>query len=49
MTDQINVLALTKYSRLAASSRHRFFNYAPLLAERGLRVTVLPLLNERLR
>ena len=46
-SDQINVLALTKYPRLAASSRHRFLDYIPLLAERNVQVASVPLLSER--
>jgi glycosyltransferase involved in cell wall biosynthesis len=42
----LRVLALTKYGRLAASSRHRFLNYIPLLADQGIRVTPVPLLND---
>lgn len=42
---RLNVLALTKYEDLAASSRYRFLNYVPLLAERGVDVTTEPLLS----
>lgn len=42
----MRVLALTKYGRRAASSRHRFFNYIPLLADRGVSVTAIPLLSD---
>ena len=44
-TERIRVLALTKYERLAASSRHRFLNFIPLLAERNVSVTPVPLLS----
>jgi len=40
------VLALTKYGRLAASSRHRFLDYIPLLAQSGILVTPAPLLSD---
>jgi glycosyltransferase involved in cell wall biosynthesis len=44
---KLKVLALPKYDRLAASSRCRFFNYIPLLRERGIDVTAAPLLSEQ--
>jgi glycosyltransferase involved in cell wall biosynthesis len=43
---EIRVLALTKYGRRAASSRHRFLDYIPLLAQRGVLVTPAPLLRD---
>lgn len=46
MAAQIQVLALTKYDRLGASSRYRFLNYIPLLANRNIRVTPSPLLSD---
>lgn len=46
MSERINVLALTKYGRMAASSRYRFLNYIPLLSERGITVTTMPLLSD---
>ncbi|HZJ13049.1 MAG TPA: glycosyltransferase family 4 protein [Methyloceanibacter sp.] len=52
MTDSISntgcvrVLALTKYGPLAASSRHRFFDYIPFLEQKGVSVTPAPLLSE---
>ena len=42
----VQVLALTKYGRLAASSRCRFYNYIPLFAARNISVTVAPLLSD---
>ncbi len=45
MAEVINVLALTKYGRLAASSRHRFYDYFPLLERQGVAVTAVPLLS----
>jgi glycosyltransferase involved in cell wall biosynthesis len=42
----MKVLALTKYGRVAASSRCRFLNYVPLLAQRDISVTVSPLLSD---
>ena len=42
----VQVLALTKYVRLAASSRYRFLNYIPLLRARDVSVKVSPLLSE---
>lgn len=41
----LRVLALTKYGRRAASSRHRFLQYIPHLAKRGITVTPRPLLS----
>jgi glycosyltransferase involved in cell wall biosynthesis len=43
---ELEVLALPKYGRLAASSRCRFFNYVPLLRERNIAATVSPLLSD---
>jgi glycosyltransferase involved in cell wall biosynthesis len=43
---RVRVLALTKYGPLAASSRHRFFDYIPLLEQKGISVTTAPLLSE---
>ena len=42
----IQVLALTKYGRLGASSRCRFLNYIPLLRARNISVTEAPLLSD---
>lgn len=42
----VHVLALTKYGRRAASSRHRFLDYIPLLADQGVLVTPIPLLSD---
>jgi glycosyltransferase involved in cell wall biosynthesis len=42
---RLNVLALTKYEDLAASSRYRFLNYIPLLEHLGVEVVVEPLLS----
>jgi len=42
----LRVLALTKYDRRAASSRHRFLQYIPHLAARGISVTPRPLLSD---
>ena len=42
----LSVLALTKYGRLAASTRHRFLNYIPLLADQGISITPVPLLTD---
>jgi glycosyltransferase involved in cell wall biosynthesis len=42
----IRVLALTKYGRLGASSRCRFFNYIRLLGTRNISVQVAPLLSD---
>lgn len=41
------VVALTKYGRKGPSSRLRFMQYAPLLAERGIGVSMRPLLSDR--
>ena len=43
---EIRVLALTKYGRRAASSRHRFMDYISLLEQRGISVTPAPLLSD---
>lgn len=40
----VNVLALTRYDRLGASSRVRFLQYVPHLERRGLKISVQPLL-----
>jgi glycosyltransferase involved in cell wall biosynthesis len=42
----VQVLALTKYGRLGASSRCRFLNYVSLLRERNILVTEEPLLSD---
>jgi glycosyltransferase involved in cell wall biosynthesis len=42
----LRVLALTKYGRRAASSRHRFYDYIPLLACKSVTVTMAPLLSD---
>lgn len=42
----VQVLALTKYGRLGASSRCRFLNYIPHLRARGVAVTAVPLLSD---
>jgi hypothetical protein len=39
----IKVLALTRYSRLGASSRLRFYQYEPWLRARGINLTIAPL------
>src|SRR5262249_4060028 len=41
----IKVLALSKYDRQGASSRHRILASIPLVQERGLAITSLPLLS----
>ena len=43
---RLKVLALTRYSRLAASSRYRLLQFLPLLAVEGVDVTVKPLLGD---
>lgn len=42
----MRVLVLTRYSALAASSRYRFHQYFPYLAQQGIEVTVSPLLGD---
>ena len=42
----LKVLALSKYDRQGASSRHRILNYIPYLQQRGVAVTSLPLLSD---
>src|SRR2546427_7044885 len=41
---RLKILALPKYGPAGASSRHRFYQFAPLLEQFGLDVTVSPLL-----
>ena len=43
---EINVLVLTKYGRLGASSRMRSLQYLPWFEQAGLQVTVHPLLSD---
>jgi len=45
MPEPIRVLLLTKYDRLGASSRLRFYQYIPYLQTAGIRVTAAPLLS----
>ena len=45
---QINMLVLTKYGRLGASSRMRSLQYLPWLEQAGLQVVVKPLLPDEL-
>ena len=45
---QINVLILTKYGRIGASSRLRSFQYGPWLEQAGLHYKVEPLLSDYL-
>lgn len=42
----LKVLVLTRYARLGASSRVRFLEFMPRLAERGFAFDVLPLLDD---
>lgn len=42
----MQLLALTKYGPMAASTRQRFIQYEPALAEAGIGVTYSPLLND---
>jgi glycosyltransferase involved in cell wall biosynthesis len=42
----MRVLLLTRYGRLGASSRLRFYQYLPYLEGQGARITVAPLLND---
>lgn len=42
----MNVLALTRYDRLGASSRVRFLQYLPAVAEAGMRVSVASLFSD---
>ena len=44
--NQIRVLALTRYSRLGASSRLRSYQYLPFMKKYGIEVEVVPLLND---
>ena len=43
----MKVLCLTKYDRLGASSRLRFYQYFSFFKDSGIQVTILPLLNDR--
>lgn len=45
MTDTTNVLVLTRYERLGASSRVRFLQFLPALEREGFRFDVRPLLD----
>ena len=42
----MKVLALTRYQQLGASSRMRFYQYLPALAEAGIQVQVVPLFSD---
>lgn len=42
----MRVLLLSRYARLGASSRQRFYQYLPFLQSRGIEVTVAPLLGD---
>ena len=42
----MNVLILTKYDQLAASTRYRFTQFLPALEAAGVRATVSPLLDD---
>ena len=43
----MRVLVLSKYDRLAASTRHRLLQYGPYLAEHGVELTLSPLFDDR--
>src|SRR5690348_11002046 len=43
----MKVLLLSRYARMGASSRVRFYQYLPFLRERGIDVTVAPLLDDQ--
>lgn len=47
MTDVLRVLALETYPRLAAATRYRVLQYAPLLEEQGIVLDVRPFLSDR--
>ena len=42
----LNVLALTRYARLGASSRLRFYQHLPYLEDHGLQVDTIPLFDD---
>ena len=42
----MKVLVLSKYDRLAASTRHRFVQYGPYLARHGIDLTLSPLFDD---
>src|SRR3569832_2424768 len=42
----MNVLALTRYGRLGASSRMRTYQYVPVLKKHGINFHVMPLLRD---
>ncbi len=42
----LRILVLTRYGRLGASSRLRFYQYLPYLEQHGIRFTVAPLLDD---
>lgn len=43
----MKILVLTKYGRMGASSRVRFYQYLPYLQDRGFQFTVAPLFDDR--
>jgi len=43
---EIRVLLLSRYTRLGASSRLRFYQYLPFMKKYGIEVEVMPLLND---
>lgn len=45
-SSRVEILALTRYDRLGASSRLRTLQYLPYLSEKGLHVRVSPLLSD---
>ena len=44
MHDPLKVLVLPRYDRKAASTRHRFLQFAAPLASQGIELTSMPLL-----
>jgi hypothetical protein len=42
----MRILLLSRYTRLGASSRLRFYQYLPFLKSRGIEVTVAALLGD---
>lgn len=42
----VKVLALTRYGRLGASSRLRFYQYLPFMEKQGIKVEVVPLFGD---
>ncbi len=47
MNSPLNILALTRYDRMGASSRLRFYDYEPFLRAAGINVTFAPFFDDQ--